>query len=192
MDFAHYSDTTVQMAVELVNTHNPASSTPSEADQLLDLESLRAYLDRFEDEWHGEDWAAREPEDRDLEEVRVLRERLRSVFKAADSADAASVLNELLADTAAGPRISHHGDGPHLHFEPGRACMADWLGAATAMGLTVVLCDYGFERFGTCGSTTCDDAYIDTSKNRSRRHCSSTCTTRENVAAHRQRAKAEG
>lgn len=191
MDFTHYSDTTVQMAVDLVNTHNPSSSTPETADRLVDLDGLKAYLDPFRDEWHDEDWAAAEPDEHDLLEVRALRERLRGVFAAGESAAAAEILNEVLRDTSATPRISHHGDHVHMHFEPGEGRLADWLGATTAMGLSVVLCDYGYERFGTCDSSTCDDAYIDTSRNRSRRHCSSTCTTRENVAAHRKRAKSD-
>ena len=66
MDFTHYSDTTVQMAVDLVNTHNPSSSTPETADRLVDLDGLNAYLDTFRDEWHHEDWAASEADEGDL------------------------------------------------------------------------------------------------------------------------------
>jgi predicted RNA-binding Zn ribbon-like protein len=59
------------------------------------------------------------------------------------------------------------------------------------MGLSVVLIEGGYERFGTCSSTTCEDVFVDTSRNRSRRHCSVLCTTRENVAAYRRRKKAQ-
>jgi predicted RNA-binding Zn ribbon-like protein len=59
------------------------------------------------------------------------------------------------------------------------------------MGLSVALVEGGFERFGSCASATCDDVYVDTSRNRSRRNCSDTCTTRENVAAFRRRQRAE-
>jgi predicted RNA-binding Zn ribbon-like protein len=58
------------------------------------------------------------------------------------------------------------------------------------MGLSVVLIETGLDRFGTCASSTCDDVYVDTSRNRSRRHCSDTCSTRENVAAYRRRQRA--
>jgi predicted RNA-binding Zn ribbon-like protein len=57
------------------------------------------------------------------------------------------------------------------------------------MGLSVALIEGGWQRFGTCSSTSCDDVFVDTSKNRSRRHCSDTCTTRESVAAYRARQK---
>ncbi len=55
------------------------------------------------------------------------------------------------------------------------------------MGLAVVLVDHGMERFGVCASSTCEDVFVDSSRNRSRRHCSGTCNTRENVAAYRRR-----
>jgi len=83
----------------------------------------------------------------------------------------------------------HAGAEPHLHFEPMDASPARWLGAVTAMGLSTVLIEDGLDRFGMCGSTTCDDVFVDTSRNKSRRHCSDTCTTRENVAAYRERLK---
>lgn len=91
---------------------------------------------------------------------------------------------------AATPRVSlHHGAAPHLHFEPGDAGPARWLGAITAMGLSIALIEGGYDRFGVCASATCEDVYVDTSRNRSRRHCSGSCTTRENVAAYRRRQK---
>jgi predicted RNA-binding Zn ribbon-like protein len=64
-----------------------------------------------------------------------------------------------------------------------------YLGAITAMGLSVALIEGGFDRFGICQSSTCADVFVDTSRNRSRLHCSDTCTTRENVAAHRARRR---
>ncbi len=183
MDFSHYSDQSVQMAVDLVNT-------ATGDDGLADVASLQAFLAPYEDEWVELSDHCAELTERDLVEVREVRRRLRSVFEAPDQEAAAATLNELLADTRATPRISLHGDGPHLHFEPSRGRVAEWLGAASAMGLGVVLCDHGLERFGTCAAGDCDDAFVDTSRNRSRRHCSTSCTTRENVAEFRRRQKA--
>jgi predicted RNA-binding Zn ribbon-like protein len=65
--------------------------------------------------------------------------------------------------------------------------MVCWLGAITGMGLASVIVEHGVDRFGVCGSAGCDDVYVDTSRNRSRRHCSNTCSTREAVAAYRKR-----
>lgn len=181
MDFSHYNDYPVQLAMDLVNTRDPVSSD----DRLSDLDGLRRFLDDVgEHLWHPS-WRLTEA---DLEEVRGLRLRLRSVFNADDDADAAAILNEILSASRATPMVSvHEGAEPHLHFEPEGAGVAAWASAVTAMGLAVVLCDYGSERLGVCGSSTCEDVYIDTSRNRSRRYCTDKCASRENVAAYRRR-----
>ena len=185
MDFSHYSDNVVKMAVDLVNTYERYANT----DNLTTVAQLRGFLAHYEEEWHDTHWCATsDPNDVDLAEVRALRERLRAVWDTGTLEGAAASLNGVLAETSATPRISLH-NSPHLHFEPGRGTITDWLGSATAMALSVVLVQHGYERFGICGSATCEDVFVDTSRNRSRRHCSTTCTTRENVAAHRRRAK---
>lgn len=173
------------MATDLVNTRNPIDGQ----DELTTVEELRAFLDGYALDWHEEDWHPGEPTARDLNAIRRLREELRSVFAADDEAEAAELLNSILADVVAVPRISVHSAAPHLHFEPRRGGTAEWLAAATAMGLSVVLVDFGLRRFGSCASHDCVDVFVDSSKNRSRRHCTSTCATRENVAAYRRRNK---
>lgn len=187
MDFSHYSDDTVQLAVDLVNTLEKFAGV----DSLETLDDLRAFVDEHWEQWGGVDCSVTPPTEQDLAEIRALRSRLRAAFDAGSAEAAAVALNDVLLSSRAAPRVSLHGAGPHLHFEPDTGRLADRVGAATAMALSVVLCDFGFERFGSCQSSTCDDVFIDTSRNRSRRHCSTTCTTRENVAAHRKRA-AEG
>lgn len=186
MDFSHYSDAPAQIAADLVNTLNVVSKE----DALASPADVDAFLETHDEgEWCRPGWKA---SDRDLHEIRALRARLREVFDAHDEAAAAGVINEVLADVGAVPRLSvHEGADPHLHFEPRDGAPARWLGAVTAMGLTVALIEGGYDRFGTCNSTTCDDVFIDTSRNRSRRNCSDTCTTRENVAAYRARQKAD-
>ena len=183
MDFSHYSDEPVELAVKLTNTLNVV--TGSDALQTPDdvADFIRTELGDWAHPAHG---LTR----KDLRAVRALRSRLRAVWDADDTQGAAAAINEILLSVAARPRISVHGDAPHLHFEPGSGDPVMDLGAVTAMGLGVALIDGGWERFGTCSSSSCDDVYIDTSKNRSRRHCSETCTTREGVAAYRARRKA--
>lgn len=186
MNFSTYNDLAVRMAVDLVNTHDPIDKT----DELTTIDELNEFLSGFERDWHAEDWHPGQPTEKDLRAVRRLRRRLRTVFEAQSETEAADVLNDVLARVVAIPRISVHSAAPHLHFEPRTGSTADWLAAATAMGLSVVLCDYGLDRFGTCGSGDCVDVYVDTSKNRSRNHCTTTCATRSNVKAYRDRAKA--
>lgn len=186
MDFSHYSDAPAQIAADLVNTLNIVSHE----DSLATPQDVADFLETHDEgEWCRPGWKASES---DLHEVRALRARLRQVFDAPDEAQAAEAINFVLADVGAVPRLSvHAGADPHLHFEPQEGAPARWLGAVTAMGLSVALIEGGFDRFGTCKSATCDDVFIDTSRNRSRRHCSDTCTTRENVAAFRARQKAD-
>lgn len=184
MDFAHYTDDPVNLAVDLVNTHGWVSGTEG----IARPEDLARFVSE-----HAGHWAPAVPPVRrdDVERVRRLRTRLRGVFEAQDVDAAATEINAILSDSGATPSLSTHGDAPHLHFEPGDGSAADWLGVVTAMGLATVIAEHGLDRLGVCQSDSCADAYIDTSRNRSRRHCSSTCRTRENVAAHRQRRRSE-
>jgi len=186
VDFSHYSDAPVQIAVDLVNTLDEITHE----DHLASPSDVAAFLETHDEgEWCRPGWKAAE---RDLHEVRALRASLREVFEADDESGAAVAINTILGDVGAVPRLSvHAGADPHMHFEPQEAAPARWLGAVTAMGLSVALIEGGFERFGICGSATCADVFVDTSRNRSRRHCSDTCTTRENVAAYRARQRAE-
>jgi predicted RNA-binding Zn ribbon-like protein len=184
MDFSHYNDEPVQMAVDLVNTLDVATGE----EKLVTPADVSQFISSHDGDWSQPGWEAAE---RDLHEVRVLRSRLRAVFDANDESRAVDTLNSILTDADAVPRLSLHGEVPHLHFETEDDTPARWLGTITAMGLAVALIEGGYERFGTCGSSTCDDVFVDASRNRSRRHCSDTCTTRENVAAHRARQRDE-
>lgn len=185
MDFSHYTDEPVELAVALVNTdQRPAGKE----DELTSLDALARFLKPYAHLWRGE---VREPDVGDLARIHVLRERLRAVFCAADEAEAADILNKILSDSVATPRVSVHHGAPHLHFEPLGTTLSQWLAVVTGMGLATVLVDHGLDRFGTCDAGDCLDVYVDTSRNRSRRHCSSTCSTRENVAAYRRRKRSE-
>jgi predicted RNA-binding Zn ribbon-like protein len=179
MDFSHYSGEPTSLAVDLVNTHDAHTGH----DHLGGIADLQRFIGE-----HGDipQWRVAES---DLVEIRALRDRLRWVFGASSADEAAALLNEILIDVAAVPRVSTHSGDPHLHIEPLDETPARWLGATTAMGLGVTLIETGLDRFGSCASTSCDDVFVDTSRNRSRRNCSDTCTTRENVAAHRRRLR---
>ena len=185
MDFTHYTNDPVNLAVDLINTLGTVSGT----DSLDDDESLARFLRERSGIWQT-DLPGVSPGD--LSGVKHLRAELRSVFEAEDAHTAADRINAILRDSGASPFLSTHGKSPHLHFEPEGGSLTEWLGVITAMGLATAIADHGFDRLGSCESDTCADVYIDASRNRSRRHCSPTCRTRENVAAHRQRKRTEG
>lgn len=184
MDFAHYTDDPVHLAVDLVNTFGWVSRT----EHLETAADLSRLLDDSAGVWK-DDLPA--PTPGDLAGVRELRADLRAVFDAPDAPTAAGQVNRLLARHKATPSLSTHGQSPHLHFECEEGSLTDWLGVVTAMGLATVIADEGFDRLGVCRSSDCGDVYVDTSRNRSRRHCSDTCRNRENVAAHRERHKTD-
>jgi len=178
MDFSHYTTKPVELAVALTNTQGVT------ADALDSPEELIEFLDGFRELWEG---VAKPPRKADLAEVIELRSALREIMESHDESAASSRVNQLLEQYGATPRLSTHSGHPHLHFEPIESSIVCWLGAITAMGLASVIVEHGVERFGVCDSGTCVDVYIDTSRNRSRRHCSNTCSTREAVAAYRKR-----
>jgi len=178
MDFSHYTTKPVEMAVALVNTKG------TNTDALTDRDDLTAFLEPYRNLWDG---VSRPPTKADLTEVRRLRASLREVIESQDEESASNRVNSLLDEYGAKPRVSVHSGEPHLHFEPTESSVSCWLGATTAMGLASVIIEHGVERFGVCDSGTCDDVFVDTSRNRSRRHCSNTCSTREAVAAYRKR-----
>ena len=178
MDFSHYTTKPVELAVALVNTRGVETDTLSESTELSE------FLGQFRNLWEG---VAKPPRKSEVDDVRALRESLREIIESGDEELASKRVNRLLDAYGATPRLSTHNGTPHLHFEPVESAMICWLGAITAMALASVIVEHGVERFGVCGSGGCHDVYIDTSRNRSRRHCSNTCSTREAVAAYRKR-----
>jgi predicted RNA-binding Zn ribbon-like protein len=166
------------MAVDLVNTDQ------TDRDVIGTVAELELFLQRFQDLQPPD---AASATGSDLSEIRSLRDKLRLVFDSADEATAMGHLNDILAERGASARISMHDGNPHLHYEPMGSSVAAWMSAMTAMSLAGVLVEHGVSRFGSCGASTCRDVFIDTTRNRSRIHCGSNCSTREAVAAYRRR-----
>jgi hypothetical protein len=114
---------------------------------------------------------------------------LHNVFSADDADDAAHLLNQLLDVVVTHPYITGHDGRLHLHYAPAEADPLHRVQASTAMGLAIVLCDYGMARLGVCRAVDCECVYVDVSRNAQRRFCSESCANRTNVAAFRARAK---
>jgi predicted RNA-binding Zn ribbon-like protein len=184
MNFDHYTDVPVTLAVDLVNTYGWVSGT----DSLTSVPDLERFLSQRAGSLTD---GLPSPTAADVESVRRLRVDLHDVFMADDAGQAADILNHILAVNGARPHLSLHGGQAHMHFEPADAGLASWMAVVTAMGVATVLADYGLGRLGVCQAHDCQDAFVDTSRNRSRRHCSTTCSNREHVAAHRRRRRSE-
>ena len=179
MNFTHYSDEAAGLAADLVNTKGWTSGR----EFMTDVETLRGFLTE-----HGV--AVEEgPKESDLEPVWEVRERLRSAFDANSEKECAEALNAILRDARAEPHVTDHDGSWHLHYVPSGASIADRLGVIGAMGVASVISHFGFARLGICAADDCLDVFIDTSRNKSRRYCADTCSSRMNVAAFRSRHK---
>jgi len=186
VDFSHYSEAPIQFAADLANTGPlPFGETWEDLETVDDLRSflLESGFKELADDGLTE---------ADLEAFRGLRAQLVDVFLAKDEKVAASRVNEILGECHSIPRLTDHDGAPlHLHYAAPNATRAQRAGAASAMGLALVLVEDGLNRFGVCASDDCIDIFVDTSKNSCRRFCSDKCANRTAVAAHRARARAK-
>lgn len=116
---------------------------------------------------------------------------LRAVFDAVAGGqldEAAREVNSLLAFTGARPQLDKHDSEPwHLHFHGADdSLVTGWI-AGCATGLAVVLGSESYGRLGVCSAGRCDRVYVDTSRNGTRRFCSTACQNRVKAAAFRAR-----
>lgn len=173
--FAHDTEMALQAAAALVNTGG------------RDVEGLpdAAALD---DVVRANGWTGSRRHDRhELDAVRALRPRLRTLWEADEDAVAALV-NALLREAQALPQlVRHDGWDYHLHATTPSAPLADRMAVEAAMALVDVVRQQELDRLRVCDADDCDRVLVDLSKNRSRRYCSTTCANRTNVAAYRAR-----
>jgi predicted RNA-binding Zn ribbon-like protein len=117
---------------------------------------------------------------------------LRVVFTAVAGGDidaAARHVNDMLTAAGAHPVLEQHDGEPwHIHFNSsGGGSLARSWQAGCATGLAVVLGGELYDRLGVCTAPHCDRVYVDTSRNGSRRYCSTACQNRVKAAAFRGR-----
>jgi predicted RNA-binding Zn ribbon-like protein len=165
------------LAVALVNTWDTYDDPP---EHLVNLEDLRAFLRAV-----GRDEAARVARKSDLSEVKLLRERLRRVFETRSVREAASVLNELADETAAVPRLEPRGSGWAVRFGPEERAVTAHIGATVSAALIEIVRAHGLTRFGICAAPPCTGAFVDRTKNRSKRYCCELCADRAAQRHHR-------
>jgi predicted RNA-binding Zn ribbon-like protein len=175
--FAHDTERALASAAALVNTDQPAG------DLLSDVSALREFVRDWN--WTG----VVRGDEAELESVRALRPRLRSIWFLEKDA-AVSLVNELLRDGNALPQLlKHDGWDYHLHASAEDAPLADRMAVEAAMAFVDVIRQSELDRLQVCAAETCGDVLVDLSKNRSRRFCSTSCANRTNVAAFRARRR---
>jgi predicted RNA-binding Zn ribbon-like protein len=169
------------LAVALVNTWDTYDDPHEHLVELADLQLFLRLVGRAE--------AARVARKRDLEEIKELRDRLRRVFDTSDEREVARVLNELAGDTGAVPQLKRRRGTWEVRFGPEERAVAAHIGAACAGALLQIVQAHGLSRFGTCSAPPCTGAFVDRTKNRSKRYCCELCADRAAQSHHRARVR---
>jgi predicted RNA-binding Zn ribbon-like protein len=181
--FSHDIEHSLACVVDLVN-----SGSGDTGEELLgDLDDLRSFVERHEVSEVGALTRT------DLIAVRELRKRLRRVFQAPSDAEAADLVNALVAEAPVTPRLTNHdGYAWHVHYFAPGATLAEHLAVDCGMALAQVVAVGERERLRDCEAPDCDQVLVDLSRNRSKRYCDArTCGNRMHVAAYRERRRAE-
>ncbi|EGE45632.1 hypothetical protein GTY83_31755 [Streptomyces sp. SID4928] len=190
----HDTRIALDTVVDLVNTA-PESEPPGDdlgdrhaggpEDGLPDIAALYAFAERHLISGVGT------LGEKDLGAVRDVRARFAEVFAAPDARVAADLVNRLVAAAGTTPQLTDHdGYDWHVHYFAPDASIADHLAADCGMALAFIIVAGEQERLRRCEAPDCGHAFVDLSRNRSRRYCSSrTCGNRLHVAAYRARRK---
>ena len=178
MVFAHDTTAALLLAADLVNSGD-----------LADVGALEMFLDKHLVEPRRHAAAA------DLDAVRALRPRLRAVWQAKDPQDLATLVNQLLWDSGARPRLVDHGGGWgwHLHVTGHDAALQHRIAAQAGFAFADVVRLGEADRLRRCEAPDCQAVFVDLSRNRSRRYCDTgNCGNRQHVAAYRERLTSRG
>lgn len=174
MVFAHDTEVALNAAAALVNT-------AGEDDLLPDVAALDGFVRAWG--WTGSRAGTRA----ELAAVQALRPRLRRLWESQED-DAVKLVNEMLRETRALPQLVKHDEWDyHLHATSAEATLDVRMLVEAAMAFVDVIRMQELGRLRVCAGSDCDNLFLDLSKNRSRRFCSTVCGNRANVAAYRQR-----
>lgn len=187
MNFSSHLDAVVTVAVELVNALTPGEAhgrdyLPPDGQALAALATAALRAGRPD---------TREVSPAEASAFSDFAWALRLVFDDVSTGrldQAAGQVNGLLAETGARPMLDRHDGEPwHLHFHGAQDSLVTGWAAGCATGLAVVLGSDLHGRLGLCTADRCDRVYVDTSKNGTRRFCSTACQNRVKAAAFRAR-----
>ena len=183
MDMDSYEDTGLRFAIGLVNRLVPGFEGGREArcaepfDALRDLLTVdAASLD-----------ALRRPHVQAFED---LAARLHTIFRhldRGDVAEAAALLNRILDAHPANPHLALEDGVWRMHHHPAQSELGSMWSSICAEAIARMIGRQWAHRFGICAAEGCDRAFFDTSRNGSRRFCSTACQNRTKTAAFRAR-----
>jgi predicted RNA-binding Zn ribbon-like protein len=187
VNFTSHVDAVISAAVNLVNAVTPGEARGRTFEQPTGTELQEAVREAL----RGQRSPAPAISAPDAAQLARLAGWLRSVFDSIERGDvdaAAITLNALLAETGARPQLDRHDGEPwHLHFHGHPETVAQGWAAGCATGLAIVLGTDMYDRLGVCTAPRCDRVYVDSSRNGTRRFCSTSCQNRVKAAAFRAR-----
>ena len=183
MHFAPDVEDSLEFAAVLANT-DPSSSRTGR-DELTTIEDL--------------DWliatcnfsGRRDRDQRELDEVRESRDRLRALWTLPRDEMVAEI-NTILRDANALPQLSRHDDIDwHIHATLPDAPLAERIQVEMALALADIIRADASDRLRVCEATECEGVLVDLSRNGSKRFCSVRCGNRMNMIAYRERQLAD-
>jgi predicted RNA-binding Zn ribbon-like protein len=182
LQFAPDTIKSLEFAVALGNSHPHASR--SGIDELSTSDDVYTLITRFR-------YTGRiDRDDTELAEVRLVRERIRGVWKFTRD-NAATEINAMLAEANALPFLARHDDIDwHLHANSPDAPLAERIQAEVGLALVDVVRSDSMWRLRRCEAPDCEGLMADLSRNGSRRFCSIRCGNRMNQIAYRERQTA--
>jgi predicted RNA-binding Zn ribbon-like protein len=180
----------------LERQHGPASDLDLAVLLVNSLDYLEDPPDRLESTGWFRDVAAQvgrgdltaglgEP---DLAGLRRLRDELRAVFLAGTADEAAALLNPVLVQAGAVAQLVVTPDGPRLEVAPGGQGLTA-LAARLPAALAGHIAQRGMGRLGLCAARPCECAFVDYTRARTRRFCSTACNDRAAARVYRQRKR---
>ena len=175
MDYDTYGSGAVEIAIDLANA------------QLDGPDGVREFLHSHAD-WVPPGTPL-ELSDRDAAALTRVAAAVRGVALAGSQQEVVERLYALRARAHPRPYATDHDGELHLHYARADASVLEQVTTTVAMGLSQVVVQHGWQRLGVCSAEGCNDVYVDTSRNASRRYCSNTCASRSTVAAYRARRR---
>lgn len=171
-----YEDQSTQLALDLINSYDPYLPEP---ETLRTLNDLQIFLEQ-----HG--LQITQPlQQHDLASIHDLRNRLWRVFESRHSESVSELLNAFLVDTSAKPVVTETFNV--TWYVADEQPLLARLSVEAALGLAAVFQTFGPERVKACAATPCQEVFVDTSRNRSRRFCGDRCANRYHVATFREK-----